>query len=189
MTWGPTASGAFLVYSGNLGPVAGAVVGVLAAIVLTGSGFLAARRDRARVQAGQKLVGRSAGRVVLAVIVLAAWAAAGYLVATAASSSSPSTAGSSSSPSTAGSSPLSAHSVTAACKAYHQWALAQPAGGFGFADESLLATAVKDAPPGKVSTDLRALQADAAQASRGSAAELVAYLQAQSKVVSDCGEG
>jgi hypothetical protein len=84
MTWWPTASSAVLVPgSGNPSPVPGAVMMVVGAIVLTWIAFWAVRKSRKQILAGQKAIGQKAGRIGLTVLVLAVWAAAGYLVATA----------------------------------------------------------------------------------------------------------
>jgi len=87
-----------------------------------------------------------------------------------------------------GSSASPVHSASAACDAFRKWALEQPGGGFGTKDPALLATALQDAPQGKLSTDLSALQRDAAKSSRGSTEEFTTVM-AQAPVMSDCHMG
>ena len=74
--------------------------------------------------------------------------------------------------------------VAAACAAFHKWVLEQPAGGVGIKDPALLATALADAPPGKLSTDLSAAQGDAVNSSQGATEELTT-VTVVAQVVSD----
>lgn len=75
MTWRPIASEAVYVYESSLSHTTEAVLAVCAALAATWGGVAAVRNDRARRRSSP------AGIVVVALILLALWAAAGYLVA------------------------------------------------------------------------------------------------------------